>query len=64
MTLKKIKSGEYLYERGEISKRIRKTLYGQWNIESAEWVGAPPFAVGFRTKADAVRWLDDNIDCL
>ena len=42
---------------------ICKDYFGNWRIDSADEdfnavVGAPPFSVGHRTKADAIRFLD------
>lgn len=48
----RIKSGEYLFVKGEFKKRIVRNWYnGDWDVRSAESIaGIPPFALGFRTK--------------
>ena len=57
----KIKRGEYLYKRGDLVKRIRRNAYtGLWGIWSPEFTGAPAFALGFVSRSDAVRWLDET----
>lgn len=62
-TLKRIKPGEYLYSMGGFSKKICRNAYnGRWDIHSAEWCGAPAFALGFASKKEAREWLDNNID--
>ena len=42
---------------------VFKDYFGNWSISSADEnfnsvVGAPPFSVGHRTKADAICFLD------
>ncbi len=60
--VKKIKNGEYHYQNGDVNLIIRKDFYmGGWNIWNIEFY-APAFAMGFQSKKDAVKFIDDNID--
>lgn len=59
----KIGKGEYLYQttKGHMLRVKRNFYNGNWDVWPYDALGAPAFALGFRTKKEATEYLDNNI---